>query len=142
MTDYCSTTDTGAYYTGSFTASTNPNSTQIASFISLNSSYIDEELAGLYTTPLSGTNTLNLAKKICVWLTVADIDEAKQLSVLLAGNIDRATKYREMANALLNELKSGKKVLSDATSKTSVGGFYSYNDDNDIESKLSIDDNF
>lgn len=92
---------------------------------------INSRLSVKYTTPISGTESLVVMAMIETWLVKHRILERIKVHTGDDKTSQTGTQtYRKMAMDLINEIVSGKVLLTDATLKTTADGVRSYNHDN------------
>lgn len=121
-----------------FTASTVPTSTNINDMISVNSARIDGRLGKKYTTPITGTESLKIVKRICEILTASQVDDILQQLIPAKEKTDRPIEYRKEAEELLKGIEEGTLILSDAADITG-DMFYNYNVENSITAVMKKD---
>lgn len=136
---YCLLADIEKHYMGTtFTASTVPTSTNINDMISVNSARIDGRLGKKYTTPITGTESLKIVKRICEILTASQVDDILQQLIPAKEKTDRPIEYRKEAEELLKGIEEGTLILSDAADITG-DMFYNYNVENSITAVMKKD---
>jgi hypothetical protein len=96
------------------TANSKPTETQVTEFISQCEATLDGVLSGLgYVTPVTGTESLKIVKKI-----TTDGAAFYAMSAAFSGvspnKSDQATDYRLQWKEAIKDLKDGKMILSDA----------------------------
>ena len=138
MTDYCTVANVEARIKGIiFATDTVIKRTEVEGFITGNSAVIDSRINTLYSVPVTGTVSLEIVKKICVYLTLAEIMPVIEqgLSKEDITTID----YIGRANDMLEKIESGETDLIDASKRTS-SNFYNYNVTNSIEPVVEKDE--
>lgn len=114
-----------------FSSSTAMTTAKVTQYMADADAEIDCTLAVKYTTPITGTQSLVLIGQIAVWLVKDRINETLQVKTGDDKTSQTGGKsYRQKAVDMLNDLASGKKVLTDAALKTSADGVQSYNNNN------------
>lgn len=134
MTDYCTVDDVKAKFKNLPTSSTTEITTaDIEDFITVHSAYIDGALAGVYVTPVTGTEALKILKQICTLYVAAEVDEINRRgSAEKDQDLSMPRDYRARADRMLNDIKQGSLVLSDATD-SGADRISSYNETNSVE---------
>lgn len=138
MTDYCTVSDIEARLKGmTFSTSTVITTAQCGDFITTNSAVIDGRLNAVYEIPITGTSSLAIVKKICIYMTLAEVKDILNDGI---GKEDEEEKdYLAIANSMLDKLEAGELELTDATAKTS-NDFYNYNVENSKEAVVEKDE--
>ena len=150
MSAYCTTADIEAEIKAlSLSASSIPTTTQVTEFIDQESARIDSYLSSRYTTPISGTESLLIVKRLCIALVswrVSDIISTRKVSQLPNGMISQdlsgATAYKQ-AMKDLELYRKGLISLPDSTvANASAGksGFASGNSDAQYESQFDVNE--
>jgi hypothetical protein len=100
-----------------FTTSTSVTTSDVDSFINLNTAEIDGRLESVYETPITGAKSLLIVQKICEFMTRADVQEIlDQKGVGEKEGKSVAEKYREVAEKMLDAIEEGVLALTDAVS--------------------------
>jgi len=140
MTDYCTVANVEARIKGiTFSGSTAITSTEVGDFITTNSAVIDGRLNAVYEVPITGTVSLAIVKKICIYLTLPEVLEVLDDGLGRAKNDETSSiDYRDLANQMLNKLETGELALTDATPKTS-NDFFNSNVNDSVEPVMEKD---
>lgn len=102
-----------------FTTSTSVLTADVEALIDLNSAVMDGRVSSRYVTPITGAESLKIMKRVCSWLTAADVDEIiRKGSVSADERVTRAETYRKMAYDILDKIESGELLLADASSSS------------------------
>lgn len=137
MTDYCSVNNLEKWLPGvDFSTDTKIKETEVLEFISGHSATIDSRVNALYNTPITGTSALLVVKKICEYMTIADVGP-----IVIAGFGDRGENatpidYAKKASDMLDKIESGELDLTDASKRAGANDFYNYNVENSITPKM------
>lgn len=112
-------------------ATTAVTTTKLAQFIVDADAEINSRLGVKYSTPISGTESLVMVAMIATFLVK---DRVLEITKVKTGD-DKTSQtgsksYRDKALDLINDIASGKILLTDATLKTSADGVRSYSNDN------------
>ena len=129
MTDYCTVANVEAKIKGTtFSATTVVKESEVEEFIAYNSAYIDGRLNTVYEVPITGAGALLIMKKICLCLTVPEVQEilGQGLGRLKEGEKDTKESCPAQAFEMLNQIETGELELPDATAKT-ANDFYNSN---------------
>ena len=111
---------------------------EVTEFITQESNIIDMRLSNRYETPITGTASLSILKKItidCVAYRVAKILNLKKELPLPDESIKQDMNYASacrQSKKLLDDIFEGIVILQDAELKLSGTGVASYNVDNNI----------
>ncbi len=108
--------------------------TKINEFISQADAYIDGRIGLIYQTPVTGTNSLLILKKISIGLTAQRIANILELKSVVAEG-DQAIPKDLIAEAKedLQLIVDRGLLLSDADEVTTTGGVSSYTGENTVE---------
>ena len=119
--DYCSVEDIESRFLNiDFTSNTSVSTADVESFISLNSAEIDGRLESDYTVPITGTQSLQIIQKICIYLTLSDVHEILEQKLTLEKGATLMSKTcADKAEKMLRAIEDGAMTLSDAESLAS-----------------------
>ncbi len=136
MANYCTVANLEKFLPDvTFDATSKIKETEVLEFISGHSATIDSRVNANYVTPITGTQALLVVKKICEYLSIADVGP------IVIGGFGEATDeatpkdYAKEAMDMLDKIESGELDLVDASKRTGVN-FYNYNRVNDITPKM------
>lgn len=105
---YCTVADIEQRYaTKTFTSSTTVTTEDVQDFIDDNTALIDARLNSVATTPLTNAQDLKVVKKICVFMTLADIEPILNKPVADDGKERKVIDYGAKAEKLLSSIISG-----------------------------------
>ena len=133
MTDYCTAANVQKWFPGvTLSTSTKITLAQVEEMITGHSATIDSRLAAVYSTPITGTVSLLIVKRICEYLTIADVEGVLLTGLGSRGENVKPTDYRQLAMDEIDRIESGELILTDATTNRS-NDFYNDNNENDRE---------
>lgn len=122
-----------------FSSTSAVTDTEVADIISMTDAEIDGRLGVRYTVPITGTSSLLICRTISTFITAARVSKIIEVKT---GESDRDMPRRieERNNALkmIEDIVSGKMLLSDAVAKGSKRGVRSYTYENDIQPAIDV----
>jgi len=132
---YCTTANVQSEFKDiTFSASTSITSTEISDFIDQADAEINGRVGLVYVTPITGSIALLIIKSISIGIVTQRV---KDILAVKTGNPDVEQEGRTnsaiAARKMLDEIVSGKMLLTDAVKRSSGDGVKSYTSINNIE---------
>lgn len=130
---YCTNTDVSSEFKGiTFSSSTPVTADEVTEFIAQSDAVIDGYLNNKYVTPITGASSLAIVKMISIYMVSKRVKAILRVKTGGTGETENRGDFEDMAKSLINDLKSSKLNLPDATLVQSGGGIDSYTNTNDV----------
>jgi hypothetical protein len=136
MGTYAAVSDVQAEFKSLSAGSTNPISdTDVTSFITQVEAWLEGEIAGIYSVPITGTKSIAIMKYMTILQVKARIMDILPVKVgnPLPNQGNPATELKEQVKAMLENIKKKTMLLVDATLANTTGGVQSYAVENSLE---------
>jgi phage gp36-like protein len=138
---YCLATDVERRFPEcDFTTLTTVTTSDVEAWIDINTAEIDGRLEDAYTTPITGTKSLLIVKKICEFMTMADVEEVLAQKGIGEDKQKKtmAERHRDAAEKMLKAIEDGLLALPDAESISS-SSFANSNVDGSVTAVMKKD---
>jgi len=134
---YCTVDDIKADFRNIvFSATSALTITEVEALIDEESAYIDARISGRFITPVVGTASLLVLKKICIFLVSCRVRSVLEIKTNITNkNQSRESNCTEKRNPekMLNDIAKGNLILPDAELISSEDGICSFNVDNNVQ---------
>lgn len=128
-----------------FSSTSSVTDTEVGTFIGEIDEYIDARIGGKYSTPISDTTSPKSYKILTMISTAIVAEKVRRIlevkdtpSAEASQDGFRPVLSANEAKKMIEQIRKGELILSDATLLSGGDGFKSYNYDNDIEFEFDV----
>jgi hypothetical protein len=139
---YCTNSDVVNEFKSLNTTDGKITTTKIDTWIAQADAYINGRIGNVYTTPITGAESLLIIKEISIGLVAQRISRILDTKAISPKGDQYIPKdLIEKAEKRLDMIVNRQMVLSDATLKTTHGGVSSYTSDNTVDRTFDLTKN-